>query len=154
MYLLIGILLRKINFLPKSPLTSAGGYGYIMLCMYALLFNGFASVSPQAFLRMIWPIIGNLVIGAIGIAIGSLIAGKLVGYNIFVSIASGMTALFGYPGTEILSREVVASMTEFTDEERGYALDYVMPKMIVGGFTTVTIASVVFAGIIAPMIFR
>ena len=154
MYLLIGILLRKINFLPKSPLTSAGGYGYIMLCMYALLFNGFASVSPQAFLRMIWPIIGNLVIGAIGIAIGSLIAGKIVGYNIFVSIASGMTALFGYPGTEILSREVVASMTEFTEEEKGYALDYVMPKMIVGGFTTVTIASVVFAGIIAPMIFR
>ncbi len=154
MYLLIGILLRKINFLPKSPLTSAGGYGYIMLCMYSLLFNGFSSVSPQAFLAMIVPIIGNLVIGAIGIAIGSLIAGKIVGYNPFVSIACGVTALFGYPGTEILSREVCASMTEFTEEERGYALDYVMPKMIVGGFTTVTIASVVFAGIIAPLIFK
>ncbi len=154
MYLLIGIILRKINFLPKSPLTTAGGYGYIMLCMYSLLFNGFASVSLQAFLGMIWPVVGNLLLGAVGIAIGSLVAGKIVGYNPLVSIACGMTALFGYPGTEIISREVVTSMTEFTEEERGYALDYVMPKMIVGGFTTVTIASVVFAGIIAPTIFK
>ena len=44
-------------------------------------------------------------------------------------------------------------MDDFTELEKVYALDYVMPKMIVGGFTTVTIASVVFAGIIAPMIF-
>ena len=44
-------------------------------------------------------------------------------------------------------------MTEFTAEEKEKALAYVMPKMIVGGFTTVTIASVVFAGIIAPLIF-
>ena len=40
-----------------------------------------------------------------------------------------------------------------TAEEKEKALAYVMPKMIVGGFTTVTIASVVFAGIIAPLIF-
>ena len=102
---------------------------------------------------MIAPIFGMLVIGAIGIAIGSSIAGKIVGYNIFVSIACGVTALFGYPATEILSKEVCASMDDFTELEKVYALDYVMPKMIVGGFTTVTIASVVFAGIIAPMIF-
>ena len=31
--------------------------------------------------------------------------------------------------------------------------DYLMPKMIVGGFTTVTIASVIFAGIVTPLIF-
>ena len=34
MYLLMGVLFRKINFLDKSPLTSAGGYGYVMLCMF------------------------------------------------------------------------------------------------------------------------
>ena len=153
MYLLMGVLFRKINFLDKSPLTSAGGYGYVMLCMYALLFNGFATVSLQDFIGMIAPIFGMLIIGAIGIAIGSSIAGKIVGYNIFVSIACGVTALFGYPATEILSKEVCASMDDFTELEKVYALDYVMPKMIVGGFTTVTIASVVFAGIIAPMIF-
>ena len=29
----------------------------------------------------------------------------------------------------------------------------VVPKIIVGGFATVTVASVIFAGIICPMIF-
>ena len=33
------------------------------------------------------------------------------------------------------------------------ALEYIMPKMIVGGFATVTIASVALAGVLAPMIF-
>ncbi len=153
MYLLVGVVARKINFLQKNALQAAGGYGYIMLCMYALTFNGFSSVSPSDALGFILPLIGCLVLGVIGIAIMALIAGKIVGYNPYVSIACGVTALFGYPGTEILSNEVVASMTDFTPEEKAKALDYVMPKMIVGGFTTVTIASVVFAGIIAPMIF-
>jgi hypothetical protein len=153
MYLLVGIVAKKINFLQKNALKEAGGYGYIMLCMYALTFNGFASVSPTDALNFILPLIGCLVLGVIGIAIMALIAGKIVGYNPFVSIACGVTALFGYPGTEILSNEVVASMTDFTAEEKEKALNYIMPKMIVGGFTTVTIASVVFAGIIAPLIF-
>lgn len=153
MYLLVGIVAKKINFLQKNALKDAGGYGYIMLCMYALTFNGFASVSPMDALNFILPLIGCLVLGVIGIAVMALIAGKIVGYNPFVSIACGVTALFGYPGTEILSNEVVASMTDFTAEEKEKALNYIMPKMIVGGFTTVTIASVVFAGIIAPMIF-
>ena len=153
MYLLVGVIARKINFLQKNALQAAGGYGYIMLCMYALTFNGFSSVSPMDALGFILPLIGCLLLGVIGIAIMALIAGKIVGYNPFVSIACGVTALFGYPGTEILSNEVVASMTDFTAEEKEKALNYIMPKMIVGGFTTVTIASVVFAGIIAPMIF-
>ena len=153
MYLLVGVIARKINFLQKNALQAAGGYGYIMLCMYALTFNGFSSVSPMDALGFILPLIGCLLLGVIGIAIMALIAGKIVGYNPYVSIACGVTALFGYPGTEILSNEVVASMTDFTAEEKEKALNYIMPKMIVGGFTTVTIASVVFAGIIAPMIF-
>ena len=153
MYLLVGVIARKINFLQKNALQAAGGYGYIMLCMYALTFNGFSSVSPMDALGFILPLIGCLLLGVIGIAVMALIAGKIVGYNPYVSIACGVTALFGYPGTEILSNEVVASMNDFTPEEKEKALAYVMPKMIVGGFTTVTIASVVFAGIIAPMIF-
>lgn len=42
---------------------------------------------------------------------------------------------------------------EGTEEEKAAALNFVLPKMIVGGFVTVTIASVAFAGVIAPIIF-
>jgi len=153
MYLLFGVIARKINFLQKNSLQAAGGYGYIMLCMYALVFNGFSNVSPDEAAGYIFPLVGCLVLGVTGIAAMSLIAGKIVGYTPYISVACGVTALFGYPGTEILSNEAVASMTDFTAEEKEKALAYIMPKMIVGGFTTVTIASVVFAGIIVPVIF-
>lgn len=152
-YLIVGVLLRKVNFLQKNMLQSAGGYGICMMAIYALMFNGFAGISPSDLMRMLVPIIGMFALGVVGIGILAGITGKFVGYSPAVAIAVGMTALYGYPGTEVLSKEVVSSMKDFTEEEKAKALDYVMPKMIVGGFTTVTVASVVFAGIIAPMIF-
>lgn len=152
-YLIVGVVLRKVNFLQKNILNSAGGYGLCMMGLYALILNGFAGISPSNLVQMIVPIIGMFVLGVIGISVFAVICGKFVGYSPAVSIAVGMTALYGYPGTEILSNEVVSSMTNFTEEEKAKALDYIMPKMIVGGFTTVTVASVVFAGVIAPMIF-
>ena len=152
-YLIFGVVFRKINFLSKNSLQSAGGYGICSMALYALLFNGFAGVSPADFVAMVWPIVGMLFLGAAGICVMSVITGKFVGYTPAISIAVGITAMFGYPGTEIISKEVVSSMDNFTDGEKEKALDFIMPKMIVGGFTTVTIASVVFAGIIAPLIF-
>ena len=62
--------------------------------------------------------------------------------------------MFGYPGTELLTNEAVREMgDDVTDEQRERAKNYLMPKMVMGGFVTVTIASVVFASVIAPIIF-
>ena len=152
-YLIVGVLLTRMNFLQKNILVSGGGYTFCIICMYALLTNGYAAVSPTDLARMILPIIGMFAIGVTGISIGSVVCGKLVGYSPLMSIAVAMTALFGYPGTEIISKEVCSSMENFSEEEKAAALNFVMPRMIVGGFTTVTIASVVFAGIVVPMIF-
>ena len=48
--------------------------------------------------------------------------------------------------------EVVAGL-DASDEQKAAVSAVILPKMLVGGFTTVTIASVVFAGIISPFIF-
>ena len=39
------------------------------------------------------------------------------------------------------------------DRQKAAVSAVILPKMLVGGFTTVTIASVVFAGISSPFIF-
>ncbi|MEG1782943.1 MAG: hypothetical protein RR253_06820, partial [Oscillospiraceae bacterium] len=98
-YLIFGVIFRKINFLPKNGLQSAGGYGICSMALYALLFNGFSGVSPSDFLAMIWPIAGMLLLGATGICVLAVVAGKMVGYSPAISIAVGITAMFGYPGT-------------------------------------------------------
>ena len=151
-YLLFGLLFTRIGFLEKSTLQKSGSYGLMMLGLMLMLPASLAQVTPAGLLEMIWPLIGMLALSTVGICIIASIVGKLVGYSPYISCAIACTCMIGYPGTEILSNEVCNSL-ECSEEIREKALAYVMPKMIVGGFVTVTIASVAFAGVIAPLIF-
>jgi len=62
--------------------------------------------------------------------------------------AIGLSALFGFPGTFILSHEAAKAIAT-NEEERKKILDHILPKMLVAGFVTVTIASVIMAGFFA-----
>ena len=150
-YLLFGIVFGEIGFLVKNGLQKAGMYGFTMLCLYALTPNSFTSVTPDALLDMVIPLVGTLVFGAIGIAIFAIICGKFLGYSPYMSIAIGMCALMGYPGTQIVTDDMVNALS-VSSEEKTAISDILLPKMLVGGFTTVSIAAVVVAGIITPLI--
>jgi hypothetical protein len=100
---------------------------------------------------ILFPLVATLVLGVIGIAIFSGIMGKVLKLSPTMAIAIGSSALFGFPGTFIISNEV-ANANGKSPEERGAILDAILPKMLVAGFITVTIASVVLAGIMVKMI--
>ena len=89
----------------------------------------------------------------LGIVIFSAVTGKLLGYSIPMSIAIGLTSLYGFPGTMILSQEAAKGAGE-TPEEVAAIEGSILPKMIVAGFSTVTITSVVVTSIIAAGIGR
>ena len=152
LYLILGCLARTINFLPESPLGKAGGYGFFMLCMMTMAPTSFAGLSPAKFLEMVAPILGLMALGILGLAVFAGITGKLLKYSPSISIAIGVTALLGYPNTQLITEEAIRSM-DCSEEEKQTALTYALPKMIVGGFTTVTVASVILTSIIAPLIF-
>ena len=63
----------------------------------------------------------------------------------------GLTSLYGFPGTMILSQEAARGAGE-TPEEVAAIEGEILPKMIVAGFSTVTITSVIVTGIIASRI--
>ena len=152
-YLLFGILFCEFGFLEKNALNKANAYGFVGIALMSIVPGSFASISFKAFLGMIYPLIGTLILGSIGNAVFAVIAGKLLGYSPAMSITIGLTALIGYPGTQVITNEVTNGL-DASDEEKAAVSEILLPKMLVGGFTTVTIASVVFAGIIAPMIFK
>ena len=91
------------------------------------------------------------VFGLAGIAVFAVLTGKLVGYTVPMSIAIGLTALFGFPGTMILSQEAAKGAGETAEEVAAIEGD-ILPKMIVAGFATVTITSVIVTSIIAGRI--
>jgi hypothetical protein len=153
-YLLSGVFFTELGFLERNSLDKANSFGMLMFCLMALIPQSFASIhSPAQLLGMVKPLIGTLIVGAVGIVAASIAAGKILGYTVPLSIAVGITAMIGYPGTYLISTECVKGL-DAGEEEKERIVGYVMPKMLVGGFTTVTIASVVFAGIVAPLIFK
>jgi hypothetical protein len=76
------------------------------------------------------------------------VVGKLLGYTIPMSVAIGLTSLYGFPGTMILPQEAAKAAGE-TEEEVAAIENVMLPKMIVAGFSTVTITSVIVTSIIA-----
>jgi hypothetical protein len=53
--------------------------------------------------------------------------------------------------TQILTHEAIKAVCK-TDDEIEYVLDDMLPKMLVAGFTIVTIASVIIAGIFIKLL--
>ncbi|HHZ03308.1 MAG TPA: hypothetical protein GX396_10320 [Tissierellia bacterium] len=149
--LVLGVIVRELGFIEKDSMTTANSQGFVMICLLTVIFANLASATPEMLMSLIVPIIGCLAIGVIGFSIFSAIAGKILGMDKYMSIAIGSTALFGFPGTFIISNEVANAIGE-TEEERKVILDAILPKMLIAGFVTVSIASVVLAGFMAKLI--
>ena len=145
--LILGVLLREIGLFKPAVLSGIDAYGFMMLGILIIVFGPLASLSFADLVSLIVPIILIFVVG-VSAKIGvSVLIGKIIGYSIPMSIAIGLTALYGFPGTMILSQEVAASVGE-NEEEVKVIENQIMPKMIIAGFSTVTITSVIITGII------
>lgn len=151
MCLFVGVIAREIGLLEENIMTLANAQGLAMVGLMSIIFGSLAKATPEMILSLAFPLIGSLVLGVIGISIFSGIAGKLLKMSTPMAIAIGASALFGFPGTFIISNEV-ANANGKTEEEKQAILSEILPKMLVAGFITVTIASVVLAGIMAPLI--
>lgn len=144
--LILGILFTEIGFLDKDSLNKAHSYGFLMFVLMIFVFAGLKDATPEILLDAIGPMAIIIVVGVIGLGILSIIAGKFLGISWNMAFAVSLTALYGFPPNYILTEESVKAIAE-TPQEREFLLSKMLPMMIVGGFITVTITSVVIAGI-------
>ncbi len=149
--LLFGVIGRQIGFLEEKALVKANAFGFLMTVLMAFIFAGLSKATPEMLKEIAAPLFGIIVLGVIGMGIFSMIVGKLLGYTKEMAFSVAMTALYGFPADYVLTIESIKSMTK-TEEEHDYAMDQMLPKMLVGGFTTVTIASVIIAGIFVKLL--
>ena len=117
----------------------------------AFIFAGLAKATPAMLVEMAVPLVGIIIFGVIGMGIFSIIVGKLLGESKEMAFSVSLTSLYGFPPNYILTEEAVKALAE-TPEEKEFLMDKMLTKMLVGGFTTVTIASVVIAGIFVNLI--
>lgn len=149
--LLLGVVAHETGFLEKSILTKANSSGLAMAALMTVIFNNLSTATPQLVLELLPTILIALGLGTVGIVIFSMAASKILKVSPYMGMAIGVSALFGFPGTFIISNEVSKAASNDPEEQK-LVLDEILPRMLVAGFITVSIASVVLAGILSPMV--
>ncbi|RAZ69818.1 hypothetical protein [Planococcus maitriensis] len=144
--LLFGVLARSIGFLERHPLQKANGFGFAIMALLLFIFDGLKTATPQMMLEILYPLIGSIIIGLIGMYIFSFIIGKILKVSKEMAFACSLTALYGFPADYIITVEVINALTQ-DEKEREMLTSRMLPPMLVAGFITVTIVSVILAGI-------
>jgi hypothetical protein len=146
--LILGVALRTLGVFKPSVLGGIDALGLMMIAIMILVFGPLATIEVADVTALALPLVLAFTFGLVGITVFAIVVGKLVGYSVPMSAAIGLTSLYGFPGTMILAQEAARGAGE-SPEEVAAIEHQILPKMIVAGFSTVTITSVVITSIIA-----
>ncbi|MFY3792293.1 hypothetical protein ACOQFO_11525 [Ureibacillus sp. MALMAid1270] len=144
--LVFGVIAKSIGFLETHVLQKANGFGFAIMALMLFVFDALKNATPSMLLDLLTPLVVCIALGVIGMYIFSFIAGKLLKVSKNLAFAVSLTALYGFPADYVITNEVIKALT--TDEkERAALTQHMLPPMLVGGFVSVTIVSVILAGI-------
>lgn len=149
--LVFGVIFCELGFLEQTALNKAGVFNWLISGLLAYVFSQLAYVTPIQLLNMMLPIVSLILLGILGMFLTSMIVGRFLGFSKEMGFACALTALFGFPADYIITHEVCKSVSQ-TEEERLYVVDILLPRMLVGGFATVSIASVIIASIFLKLL--
>lgn len=149
--LIISVVLTRLGFLDTSSMTRANTYTIFMFAAMLSVFAGLKDCTPQMLKTLIGPMLIMIVIGVVGMGLLAFVIAKILKIDFQLAFANGLTALYGFPCDAIITENTCNSLTDDADE-RGYLMSKMFPSMVVGGFVTVTITSVIFAGYFAMML--
>ena len=144
--LLFGIIATSIGFLERQVLQKANGFGLAMMALMLFIFDGLKSATPSMMMEILYPLVGCIVLGVVGMYIFSFFIGKVLKVSKEMAFAVSLTALYGFPADYIITNEVINSLTE-DEKEREALTSHMLPPMLVGGFISVTMVSVILAGL-------
>ena len=146
--LVLGIAATTIGFLESNLLNRANSYWILMFALMMYVFDGLKNCTPAMLKTIIGPMVILIIIGVIGMAITVFIISKVLKISFPLAFANGLTALYGFPCDAIITEATCNALGQ-TEEEKSYLMSKMFPSMIVGGFVTVTITSVLIAGVFA-----
>ena len=148
--LVLGIIFTSIGFLDENALNKSNSYGIVMFALMMYIFDGLKDCTPQMLGSIIGPMVILIVVGVAGMAVLCFVSAKILKIPFLLAFATALTALYGFPPNAIITENTCNALAE-TPEEKEYLMSKMFPPMIVGGFTTVTITSVIIASVFAKM---
>lgn len=144
--LVLGVVACRLGFLEPSVLDKTGSKDLLFFTLIMFIYSGLADTTPDLLFGLIGSMLTLLVIGLAGMAIVAFFVGKILKISPWLGFANCLTALYGFPFDAIMT-DKICHEEGANKEEVDYLMSRLFPSMIVGGFVTVTITSVVLAGI-------
>ena len=149
--LILGIIFTSIGFLDENILNKANSYGIVMFALLMYMFNGLKDCTPEMLSNIIMPMVWLIVVGLAGMTVVVFIVSKVMKMSFPLAMATALTSLYGFPANAIITETTCNNLTD-NEQERQYLMSQMFAPMIVGGFTTVTITSVIIAGIFVGLL--
>ncbi|MFC0226660.1 hypothetical protein [Serratia aquatilis] len=149
--LLFGVIAATFGFLEKHPLQKANGFGFAVMGLMLFIFDTLNRATPEMLLRLVFPMVVLIVVAVVGMFVVSWLVGKLLGVSTEMAFAISLTAMYGFPADYIITNEAITALTK-DEKEREVLTHHMLAPMLVGGFISVTMVSVVLAGIMVGYI--
>ncbi|MFJ7405231.1 MULTISPECIES: hypothetical protein [unclassified Lysinibacillus] len=149
--LAIGIIGRLVKFYPERVMEKSNSFTVGMAGIIFIVIGMMNDITFEMFIEKLPAVLTILFVGVLGILLGGLLGSKLLKVNPFLGIPVALTSTFGFPGDYIVCEEVSRSIGK-TEEEQRKIFNEILTPMLVGGFTTVTLGSVIIASILIKTI--
>ena len=149
--LIFGVIATSIGLLEREPLRKSNAFGFTILILMVFIFDGLKRATPEMLLDLAVPLVAIIGIGLVGMYVASFIVGRILGATPAMAFACSLTALYGFPADYIITKDVIDTLTDDASE-REVLTAHLLPPMLVAGFVTVTMVSVILAGIFVGLI--
>lgn len=144
--LIVGAALFAAGFLEKGILEKTKSSNLITFFVTILIFSNLAQTTPQQVLSVLPALLVSAVCGVGGTLLVGFVCAKLLRLPFALAVSLGISCTFGFPTTMLIPHEVAEAFGR-NEQEKAAILNYLLPKMLTAGFVTVTIASVLLAGV-------
>ncbi len=145
--LILGFLAHETKLVETDALTKANAQGLAMTILMLYLFGGLSGSSLETILPVFGIAITLVLMSAAAMALMAFIASKIFKESFYMAYVIVLNAFFGFPINVMLTNEAIDNTAEDANE-RAAINSIMMPKMLIAGFTSVTIVSVFIAGIL------
>lgn len=145
--LALGLIGTYFGFYTGNVMQRANSFGITMALLIVVVMGSMNGITPAMFVGYLPEVLLIMSVGVVGIMLGGYLMSKLVKWDHNKGMPVALTALFGFPADYIVCDEVSRSVSSDETEQKAI-FDELLTPMLVGGFTTVTIASIVIASIL------
>lgn len=149
--MIFGVVFSALGFIENNYLEKANAQGIVLMFVVFYIFASWANTTPEMVLNNLFPVVKILALGVVAILFGGFVCSKIFKVSFGMATAIGLTGLFGFPTTYYIAKTVSETVGE-NEADRQAIENYMLPKMLVAGFATVTIGSVVAASLMLPLL--